>query len=44
MIAEIPDLIAKRAELGPERTAMEDSASGRTVTYGKLDARAAQAA
>ena len=44
MIAEIPDLIAKRAELGPERTALEDSATGRTVTYAELDARAAQAA
>ena len=41
MIAEIPDLVAKRAELGPERVALENSATGHTVTYAQLDARAA---
>ena len=44
MIAEIPDLIAKRAALGPERTALEDCATGRTLTYAELDRRAAQSA
>lgn len=44
MIAEIPDLIAKRAELGPGRIALEDHATGRTLTYKELDRRAGQAA
>jgi fatty-acyl-CoA synthase len=44
MIAEYPDLIAKRAELGPERIALEDHATGRTLTYAELDRRAGQAA
>ncbi len=44
MIAEIPDLIAKRAELGPDRVALEDEASGRTLSYAALDRRAGQAA
>jgi fatty-acyl-CoA synthase len=44
MMAEIPDLIAKRAALGPERTALEDCATGRTLTYAELDRRAARAA
>ena len=30
MIADLPDLIAKRAALSPERVALEDAATGRT--------------
>jgi fatty-acyl-CoA synthase len=44
VIAEIPDLIAKRAELGPDRVALEDHATGRVLSYAALDRRAAQAA
>ncbi|MEO1252876.1 MAG: AMP-binding protein [Pseudomonadota bacterium] len=39
-----PDLIAKRAELSPERRAMRDLASGDAVTYRELNARAVQCA
>ncbi len=44
MIADLPDLIAKRARLTPERIAFEDAATGRTLTYAALDDRAARAA
>lgn len=44
MILDIPDLIAKRAALTPGRTAFEDSATGRTLSYAALDARASRAA
>jgi fatty-acyl-CoA synthase len=44
MIADLPDLIAKRAELGPARVALEDAASGRTLSYAELDARSCRAA
>ena len=44
MIGNIPDLIAKRAELGPDRVAFEDHATGRTLTYAELDRRAARVA
>jgi fatty-acyl-CoA synthase len=44
MIADMPDLLAKRAALGPERIAVEELATGRTLTYSDLDARAASAA
>jgi fatty-acyl-CoA synthase len=44
MIGDLPDLIAKRAMLQGGRVALEDSASGRTLTYGELDARAGRAA
>ncbi|HEV7659958.1 MAG TPA: AMP-binding protein [Allosphingosinicella sp.] len=44
MIAEIPDLIAKRAALTPHRIAFEDLATKRTLTFAQLDARAAGAA
>src|SRR6185295_5943510 len=44
MIAALPDLIAKRAELQPARVALEDAASGRTLSYADLDARACRAA
>ncbi|MBV9884443.1 MAG: AMP-binding protein [Sphingomonadaceae bacterium] len=44
MIADLPDLIAKRAALAPARVALEDAASGRCLTYAELDARAGRAA
>ena len=44
MISDIPDLLAKRAELSPHRLALEEVATGRRVTYAELDARAARAA
>ena len=44
MIAEIPDLLAKRARLNPAAVALEDGMSGRTSTYAALDARAGRAA
>jgi fatty-acyl-CoA synthase len=44
MIADLPDLIAKRAALTPHSVALEDAASGRTLTYAELDARASRAA
>jgi fatty-acyl-CoA synthase len=44
MIADLPDLIAKRAALMPGKVALEDAASGRTFTYAELDARAGRAA
>jgi len=40
MIADLPDLIAKRAALTPDKIAFEDAASGRTLSYAALDARA----
>ncbi|MGZ8347757.1 MAG: AMP-binding protein, partial [Allosphingosinicella sp.] len=44
MIDELPDLLAKRAELTPGKVALEEVATGRTRTYAELDARAAGAA
>jgi len=44
MIADLPDLIAKRAELTPENVALEEVATGRRLTYAELDDRAARAA
>ena len=44
MIGDLPDLLAKRAALTPEKIAFEDAASGRTVTYAALDRRAEQVA
>ena len=44
MIADLPDLIAKRAELTPDKVALEEVATGRSVTYAELDRRAARAA
>ena len=41
MIADLPDLIARRALLGPDRIALEEHVSGRTLTYAQLDRRAA---
>ena len=44
MIAEIPDLLAKRAALKPDGIALEDGVTGRSLTYAALDARAGAAA
>jgi fatty-acyl-CoA synthase len=44
MIGDLPDLIAKRASLQGGRIALEDSATGRTLTYAELDSRAGRAA
>jgi fatty-acyl-CoA synthase len=44
MIAEMPDLLAKRAALSPNKVAMEEAATGRTLSYAELDRRASQAA
>lgn len=41
MIADLPDLIARRAELDPDRIALEEVGSGRKLTYSQLDGRAA---
>ena len=40
MIADLPDLIAKRAELSPSTVAIEEVATGRRLTYAELDDRA----
>lgn len=42
MIADIPDLTAKRAQLSPRRVAIEEG--GRSLTYEELDSRACRAA
>jgi fatty-acyl-CoA synthase len=44
MTGDIPDLTAKRAALAPGAIAFEEPATGRTLTYAELDARAARAA
>src|SRR3546814_16045016 len=44
MFADLPDLIAKRAELTPDKVALEEIATERCLTYAKLDRRAEQAA
>ncbi len=44
MIGDAPDLLARRAELAPERIAFEELATGRSLTYGDLDRRVDQAA
>jgi fatty-acyl-CoA synthase len=44
MLADLPDLIARRAELTPDKVALEELATGRRLTYAALDARAARAA
>ncbi|HEX6376491.1 MAG TPA: AMP-binding protein [Allosphingosinicella sp.] len=44
MIAELPDLIARRADLTPDAVALEEVATGRRLTYAGLDARAARVA
>ncbi len=42
--AGLPDLIARRAELTPDSVALEELATGRSLTYAALDERAARAA
>jgi fatty-acyl-CoA synthase len=44
MIGDLPDLLAKRAELSPGKVALEEVATGRRVTYAELDERAGRAA
>ena len=44
MIADLPDLIARRAELTPDAAALEEVTTGRTLTYAGLDVRAGRAA
>lgn len=44
MIEAIPDITAKRASLSPHAVAIEDCATGRTLTYLELDRRACRAA
>jgi fatty-acyl-CoA synthase len=44
MIADLPDLVAKRAALTPARVALEEAATGRMLSYAELDARADRAA
>ncbi len=44
MVADIPDLLSKRAELSPDKIALEEVATGRCLTYAELDRRAGQAA
>lgn len=44
MIGDLPDVTARRAELSPERVAMEEIATGRTVTYRDLDRSACRMA
>lgn len=42
--AALPDLIARRAELTPDSIALEELATGRSLTYAALDERASRAA
>ena len=42
MISDLPDLIAKRAELTPDKVALEEVATGRSVTYAELAERVLQ--
>ena len=44
MTGDIPDIVGKRAALAPDAVAFEEAATGRTVTYAELDARATRAA
>jgi fatty-acyl-CoA synthase len=44
MIAELPDLLVKRAALSPQKAALEEAATGRTLTYAELNRRVSQAA
>ncbi len=39
MIAEVPDLIARKATLSPAAVALEEMATGRILTYSELDRR-----
>ena len=42
--SDLPDLLAKRAELSPAKVALEEVGTGRSVTYAELDESAARAA
>lgn len=44
MFGPLPDLAAKAAELRPGKVALQDVATGHTLTYAHLDARASHAA
>jgi fatty-acyl-CoA synthase len=44
VIADLPDLLGRRAELTPDAVALEEVATGRSLTYAALDVRAARAA
>ncbi|HEU0099566.1 MAG TPA: AMP-binding protein [Allosphingosinicella sp.] len=44
MFADLPDLIARRAELTGDSVALEELATGRSLTYAELDGRAARVA
>ena len=44
MIADLPDLVGRRAELTPDAIALEEVATGRTLTYAGLDERSARTA
>jgi fatty-acyl-CoA synthase len=44
MLGALPDIAARRASLSPGAVALEDVASGRTLTYAELDGRTGQAA
>jgi fatty-acyl-CoA synthase len=44
VIEQLPDLCAKRAALAPDRVALEEAATGRSLSYAALDDRAARVA
>jgi fatty-acyl-CoA synthase len=44
MIGGLPDIVAKRADLAPNSVAMEELATGRTLTYAQLNDRVGRAA
>jgi fatty-acyl-CoA synthase len=44
VIDDLPDILARRAELIAQAVALEEIASGRTLTYAELDRRAGKAA
>src|SRR5687768_3978013 len=44
MLADLPDLIARRAELSADSVALEELATGRILTYSALDERASRVA
>lgn len=44
MTGDLPDLLASRATMSPHAVAIEEVATGRTLTYAELDAQAGRAA
>jgi fatty-acyl-CoA synthase len=44
MIADLPDILLRRAQLGPNSIAVEEAESGRCLDYAALDDRAGRAA